>query len=125
MRDASRSERGLSESVQYAVLFPVLMLVFLGIIQAGIWVHGRNVAARAANAAADAARGSYGDASQARDIATDLAAAGGLDGVAVSVTRNVDRVNVTVTGQAPTMVDLGLSQISETASAPLERVSTP
>lgn len=55
------------------------MLVSLGIIQARIWVHGHNVAARAANAAADAARGSYGETSQAREIAADLAAADGLD----------------------------------------------
>lgn len=35
-----RDERGLSESVQHAVIFPVLMLLTLGVIQAGIWIHG-------------------------------------------------------------------------------------
>jgi hypothetical protein len=37
----ARDERGLSESVQWAVLWPALMLVTLGIIQAGIFLHGR------------------------------------------------------------------------------------
>lgn len=101
------------------------MLVTLGIIQAGIWVHGHNVAARAANAAADAARGSYGATAEARATAVDLASAGGLGNVAVAVSRGANRVEVTVSGQAPVILDLGFGQITETASAPLERVTQP
>ena len=47
------SERGSSESTQWALLIPALMLVVLGTIQAGVWLHGRNVAAQAASAAAE------------------------------------------------------------------------
>ncbi|MDN5565044.1 MAG: pilus assembly protein, partial [Luteococcus sp.] len=50
----STDERGLSESLQWAVLLPVVMLTVLGIIQSGIWLHGRSVAANAALAGAEA-----------------------------------------------------------------------
>ena len=120
-----RNERGLSESVQHAVIFPVLMLVTLGIIQAGIWVHGHTVAEHAAAAAVDIARGSYGSAAEAQDRAVRLATAGGLSDVNVDVRLSGGRAEVVVSGRAPMMLDLGLARIAEHASAPLERVTQP
>jgi Flp pilus assembly protein TadG len=125
MRKLPRSERGVSESVQYALIWPVLMLATLGIIQAGIWLHGRNVALRAATAAADTARGSYGTTAEAEEIAIGIARSGGLQHVGVSVSRSPTAVMVTVRAQAVLMLDLGLGSLSETASAPVERVSRP
>lgn len=122
---APRNERGLSQSVQYAVILPTLMLATLGVIEAGIWIHGHNVAVRAADAAVDVARGSYGQPAEARDRANKLATAGGLRRVQVSVSRGADRVSVTVSAATPTILDLGLGRISETASAPVERVTQP
>jgi len=121
----SRDERGLSQSIQYAVILPAVMLVTLGIIQAGVWIHGHNVAVRAANAGADAARGSYGSASHAREVATKLADSGGLGDVSVAITTGAAQVVVTVTGTAPLIFDVGLGQITETATVPLERVTQP
>jgi Flp pilus assembly protein TadG len=118
-------ERGLSESVQHAVILPVLMLATLGIIQAGIWVHGHTVAARAATAAADVARGTRGTPTDARQLATRLAGAGGLSAVTVGIQRSAGTVEVTVSGRAPLMLDLGLGRISERATAPIERVTQP
>lgn len=118
-------ERGLSQSVQYAVLMPTLMLVTLGIIQAGVWVHGHNVAVRAAQTGADLARGSYGRAGEAQERAGELAVVGGLRDVRVTVMRGTDRVDVTVSARAPLIFDVGLGQIAETASAPRERVTPP
>ena len=37
-----RDQRGLSESVQWAVLMPLLLLMVLGISHAGIWLVGRD-----------------------------------------------------------------------------------
>lgn len=125
MRTRSRDERGLSESAQWAVLFSLLMLVTLGIIQAGIYLHGRNVAQRAATAAVDAARGSFGTTAEAQQLATDIARGGGLEGVTVRITRGSSTVTADVTGQAPSMIDIGVAQVHETASAPLERVTQP
>ena len=119
------NERGLSESVQYAVILPTVLLVTLGIIQAGVWIHGHNIAIRSASAAADLARGSYGSISHAEDMALRLATSGGLNDVRVSVARSPSRVDITVSAQAPLIFDLGLGRISEMASAPVERISTP
>ena len=122
---ATGDQRGLSGSAQLAVVFPLLMLLTLGIVSAGVWLHGRNVAQRAATAAVDVARGSYGTAGEAEQRARGIAEAGGLRGVTVRVARGPDRVWVDVSGRATTILDLGLAGIHETAAAPRERVSAP
>ncbi len=122
---AARDERGLSESVQWAILWPLLMLVTLGIIQAGIFLHGRNVAQRAATAAVDVARGSYGAAADAQHIAEAIASSGGLKNLSVRVQRTGTTASADVSGDAPMIFDLSLGRITETATAPLERVTQP
>jgi Flp pilus assembly protein TadG len=124
MRARARDERGLSESAQWAVLFSLLMLLTLGIIQAGIHLHGRNVAQRAATAAVDAARGSFGTIADAQQVAHGIAESGGLHGVTIRISRGATTVTADVSGKAPAIMDIA-GQIHETASAPLERVSQP
>lgn len=118
-------QRGISESAQFALIWPALLLVTLGIIQAGIWIHGHNVAGRAANAAADVASGTYGSPGEARQIAHGIARGGGLAEVAVTVSTGPASVEVTVAGTAPMLLDLPLGRIIETAAAPVERVTRP
>jgi Flp pilus assembly protein TadG len=125
MRKLPRSERGVSESVQYALIWPVLMLTTLGIIQSGIWLHGRNVAQRAATAAADTARGTYGTSGDGEAIARDIARSGGLREISVVIRRSPTAVTVVVHAQAALILDLGLGSLNETASAPVERVTQP
>jgi len=120
-----RDDRGLTESVQLAILWPLLMLATLGIIQSGIWLHARNVAFRAATVAVDAARGSYGCAADAEAAARVVAEAGGLKQVQVSVVRRAAVVDVTVRARAVLILDLGLGSLTASASAPIERVSQP
>lgn len=115
----------MSESVQYAVILPLLMLATLGIIQAGVWLHGHNVAARSARAAVDVARGSFGSTAAAEEQARDLADAGGLDAVQVTVTRGAGRVAAEVSATSPLILPIGLGRITESASAPVERVTPP
>jgi Flp pilus assembly protein TadG len=122
---AARDERGLSESVQWAVLWPALMLVTLGIIQAGIFLHGRNVAQRAATAAVDAARGSYGTAADGQHLAETIARSGGLNNISVRVQRTGTTVTAEVSAYPPMIFDLNLGRINETATAPAERVTQP
>jgi hypothetical protein len=121
----TRDQRGLSESVQHAVIFPVLMLITLGVIQAGIWIHGHSVAGHAAAAGVDIARGSYGSVDEARATATALATAGGLHDVTVQARRAGGNAEVVVSGSAPLMLDLGLARITEHATSPLEKVTRP
>ena len=124
-RRLSPGERGITESAQFALIWPLLLLVSLGIIQAGIWIHGHNVANRAAHAAADAASGSYGSSAEARQIAEGIARSGGLTDVVVQVSTSATVAEVAVTGSAPSLLDLPLGRIHETASAPVERVTRP
>ena len=124
MRPRARDERGLSESTQWAVLFSLLMLLTLGIIQAGILMHGRNVAQRAATAAVDSARGSFGSVTDAQQVAQGIAQSGGLQGVTIRISRGATTVTADVAGSAPAILDL-VGQIHESATAPLERVSQP
>jgi Flp pilus assembly protein TadG len=121
----ARDERGLSESVQWAVLWPLLMLLTLGIIHAGIFLHGRNVAQRAATAAADVARGSYGSAADAEHLGESIASSGGLKSISVRVRRTGTTVTADVSAYPPMIFDLDLGRIDETAVAPLERVTQP
>ncbi len=120
-----RDERGLSESVQWAVLWPLLMLLTLGIIQAGIFLHGRNVAQRAATAAVDVARGSYGSAADAEHLGESIASSGGLKSISVRVKRTGTTATAEVSAYSPMIFDLDLGRINETAVAPLERVTQP
>jgi Flp pilus assembly protein TadG len=121
----ARDERGLSESVQWAILWPLLMLLTLGIIQAGIFLHGRNVAQRAATAAVDAARGSYGSAADAEHLGESIASSGGLRDISIRVRPTGTTVTADVSGNAPMIFDLDLGRINETTVAPLERVTQP
>jgi Flp pilus assembly protein TadG len=121
----TRDDHGLTESVQLAILWPLLMLATLGIIQSGIWLHARNVAFRAATVAVDAARGSYGSTADAEAAARVVAEAGGLKQVQVSVVRRAAVVDVTVRARAVLILDLGLGSLTASASAPVERVTQP
>jgi len=115
------SERGVSESTQWALLIPALMLVVLGTIQAGIWLHGRNVASQAASAAAEQVAWSRGGDGDAQAMARRIASAGGLQAADVRIERHGGNVRVVVTAQAPLIVDLGLGGITEHALMPLEQ----
>jgi hypothetical protein len=95
-----------------------------GDVQGGIYLHGRNVAQRAATAAVDAARGSFGSTGEAEQVARGIAQSGGLDHVTVRIDRGGISVTAEVTGTAPAILDI-VSRVHETASAPLERVTQP
>ena len=115
------SERGVSESTQWALLISALMLIVLGTIQSGVWLHGRNVAAQAASAAAEHVAWGRGSDGEAVAMGRRIASAGGLTGADVRVERRAETVRVTVSGYAPLIIDLGLGNVAEHAVMPLER----
>lgn len=119
----ARDERGLAESTQWALVLPTLLAVLLGVVQTGVWVHGRSVATQAAHAAADlAATGDRGAAERsARSIATD----GGLFEVNVQTGQDATLVTVTVSGRVPLFFDIGQGQVSGRAVVPREQVTSP
>lgn len=115
------SERGVAESTQWALLIPALMLVVLGTIQAGVWLHGRNVAAQAASAVAEQVAWGRGSEGEASAMGHRIAAGGGLTGIDVRVGRQAGAVRVEVRGHAPLIFDLGFGTVTEHAVMPLER----
>lgn len=117
-----RSERGAAESLQLVLIWPVVMMAIAGIIQAGLWIHGRSVAIRAAAVAVDEARGAAGSTDRARNLAIDVATSSGLTEVKVLVIKENGQAEARVSGQAPVIINLGFGRVSERAVAPAERV---
>lgn len=119
-----RDQRGLSDSLQWTLLTPVLMLTILGTIQAGILMHGHNTAENAAQAAAQA-ESAYLSAGTGSEQALAVAQVGGLTDVTVTVRRGPTKVEVGVAARIPVFLDFGQGRVTESASAPIERVSEP
>ncbi len=116
------SERGVSESTQWALLIPVVMLVVLGTIQAGIWLHARTVASQAAGAAAEQIAWSRSSSREACRGGRRAARCGRPLDPAVQIDRSGGNVRVTVIGRPALIVDLGLGAVTEHVLMPLERV---
>lgn len=121
----ARGERGLSDSVQWAILVPVILLTVLGLIQVGIWMQGRSVASNAAIAGAEEAALLGSSSASAREVARKVADDGGLKDVRVDLEVRTTTVRTTVTGRVPSFFDLGLATVEEGATRPLERVTHP
>lgn len=120
----AKDERGLSESTQWALVLPTLLAMVLGLVQTGVWLHGRSVAAQAAATAADLrATGAAADA--ARQAALAIASSGGLNEVTVRTDQAGVGVKVTVTGRVPMFFDFGQATVSGHAVLPVERVTAP
>lgn len=119
------SERGTAESTQWALLFPALLLLTLGLVQTGIWLHGRSVVANAAALVADleAERGTSREGSVA--AGERLARAGGATDVSFRIGRAADTVTVTAVATIPVFFDVGQGTITERAVRAAERVTTP
>lgn len=117
------SQRGVAESTQWAVLLPAMMALVLGLVQAGVWLSARTVAAQAAAAVADLRAAQAGTDQAADQAGHRIAAAGGLRNVQIAVTANAGQVLVTVSGQAPVFFDLGQSLVIEQAVLPREQVT--
>jgi len=120
----ARGERGLADSVQWAILTPLLLVTLLGLVQVGLWLPGRTIAPHAAIAAAEDAA-LLGSGPDAGAVARAIAGAGGLTDVTVTVSRGARTAEVDVSGRMPTFFDLGQGRVSARATRPLERVTSP
>lgn len=112
------NQRGFAESTQWAILTPVALLTVLGLVQLGVWLHGRTVASQAAATVADLRAASSPDAAAS---GLRVAHQGGLRDVSVQIATTDGLVLVTVHGRAPVFFDLGQGTISETAVLPQEQ----
>ena len=119
-------DRG-SASLQLVVLMPALFLMMFVGMQAALIYHGRTVAIAAAQEGARtaAAQASTADAGRSAAVAF-VASAGGagvLSHVAVTADRQVATATVVVSGTTLSVVPGWTPQISQSASAPVERTT--
>lgn len=112
----------MSESLQWAVILPGLMLCVLGLIQTGVWINGRQVLHSAAAAAAEV-EAVLGASPGSGESAARQVAGGTVVDLEVTVVRTAARVEVTVTGRVPVFFDLGQGALSAQAGAALEGTS--
>lgn len=120
----SRDERGLSDSLQWAIATPLIMLCVLGTIQGGLLLHGRSTVRQAAAAGAEVEAVSLAGLEGASATAQRVAQAGGLTAVSVEVRRSPAAVEVVVVARVPVFFDLGQGEVRGHASMPRERETT-
>ncbi|MCL2783310.1 MAG: hypothetical protein FWD80_04985 [Propionibacteriaceae bacterium] len=113
-------QRGLSESVQWAVLGTALLGCVLGLIEAGLVMHGRSVAVAAALAGSETAAALRATPDAGLRSATDVATTGGLKGVQIAVTRSATGVTVRVDAMVPTFVAWVTPHVSAESTRPWE-----
>lgn len=118
-----RSERGVSESVQWTLILPALLLCVLGLIQAGIIIYAHLVTQEAANATAVAQALYHASPGEGEAAARKIAATGRLSDVKVSVTTRGTTVQARVSGRAPVLFNLGPTEVTAEATAPKERIT--
>jgi Flp pilus assembly protein TadG len=119
-------DRG-SATLQIVVLMPALFLLMFTGMQAALIYHARTVAIAAAQEGARTAAAQHSSAA-AGDLAAQqfIASAGGdgvLRGVTVTASRDAVTASVVVTGTTMSVVLGWTPQVTQSASAPVERVT--
>ena len=115
-----RNQRGLSESVQWAVLGAALLGCLLGLMQTGIVVHGRSVAVAAALAGAEAQASLRSQPGTAQQTAAPLAERGGLTDITVTVVTSANDVTVRVDARVPTFFGWMATNVHAESTRPWE-----
>ena len=119
-------ERG-SATIQIVVLMPALFLLLFVGMQAALIYHGRTVAIAAAEQGAHAAAADHGTAGDGQNAAASFVTSAGGDDVlrAVTVTSNrtPTTVTVVVTGTTLSVIPGWTPSITQSASAPVERIT--
>jgi Flp pilus assembly protein TadG len=123
---AARDERG-SVSLQLAVVFPVVLLLLLLSVQAGLLFHARHLARAAAEEGLRSARLYQHRASDGSASANSLLNASAGDLItdrAVSTTRTTESATVRVHGYALSVLPGLRLPVDETASGPVEHFTS-
>lgn len=108
------------------VLAPLLMLLLLGSVQAGLAFHAQSIAIAAAQTGARAAAAHTSTLTAGISAARTFAAQHGdapLGGVSVTGQRTATTVTITVSGHSPALVPGLDTSISQSAVLPVERIT--
>jgi len=116
-------ERGLSTSVQAALLFPFALGLFLALLQWGLVAWAESSALAAAQQGASVAARLDAAAVEGHAAALGVADNGSLTSVTAHVERGARETRATVTGRA--VVVLWPREVSKTIVVNTERVTRP
>lgn len=121
--DRAERERGAA-SLEMVIIFPIVLLVSLAAVQAGLWMYARSLCLAAAQEGAlvgAAIDSSPAQAERAAVVFLEEAAPRFAQVPVVDVARGFEQVSVTVTARIPTVLPGFLDQVEQTAALPVER----
>ena len=110
------NDRGISSSVQWALIIPVVRRVIFAAIQASIYFYGHSAAHDAAASAAEQSSFLNGDIDQAKQTAMRIADQAGLRDCAVSITAESRKIDVDLDARVPIVGPDWLSSVHAHAS---------
>ncbi|MFB4269630.1 TadE family protein [Nonomuraea sp. GTA35] len=122
----SERERG-SAALEAALVYPAVLLLVLLTMNTALWFHARTLAMAAAQEGLRAGR-SYGSGMSAGQTTAErfVREAGGsfLTRTKIAVTRDADTLEVSVSGEAISLVPLLTLTVTQVARAPIEKWTT-
>ena len=114
-------------TVQLVVLMPALFALMFAGVQSAMFYHGRTVAIAAAQEGARAAAAQNGTIGAGEAAASAFVAAAGGDGVlrgvTVSSSRSATTATTVVTGSILSVIPGWTPTVTQSASAPVERLT--
>lgn len=125
-RTLLRSDRGAV--VQTVIVFPVVLLLLMGAIQAGLYFHARNVAIKAGEEGLRQTRSQIGNSALGTAAAYAFIAEVGptvLRSPVIVANRSPRTADITIVGQPITLIPFLDLTITVHQNAPVERVTTP
>ena len=124
-RSRGRGQVG-SVTLELTVIFPAVLLLIFGIVQAAVWYHGRTLALLAAQDGLRVVQALDGSAAAGRDQTTaalaDNGATGFLTDPRVTATRTPTSGTVTVTARSVALLPGVALPVSQRATGPVERL---
>ena len=125
VRNRGRGQVG-SATLELTVIFPAVLLLIFGIVQAAVWYHGRTLAMLAAQDGLRVVQALDGSAeagrSQTSEALADNGATGFLTDPRVTATRTPTSATVTVTARSVALLPGVSLPVSQRASGPVERI---
>ncbi|MGW6404476.1 TadE/TadG family type IV pilus assembly protein [Streptomyces sp. NPDC055134] len=108
--------------VEFAVIFPVVLILVFTVIEGALYFHARSVAARAAQVGVDAGRSYDASPDDGAAAARDFLARTGnsVEGSKVAVDSGGNQIAVTVTGTVSSLVPGLEFTVRQRAQAPVE-----
>lgn len=122
--ERDQRQRG-SVTLEMVIIFPVLLLMLFGAVQAGLWFHARNLAMTAAQEGAVAAAAYESTPSKGEAAALQFAQAAGAQNPRATVTTTTTTTTTVVTVEAPNLLPgvIPVMPITQSATMPLERIT--